>query len=249
MSEVGPTNETPVNKEQAPQTPYDALQIIEYEVKGKGKYRRPDTRGLMQIDAAVDLLAQGVTKNVVIAGVHYKTENETDSRISELYGAELQKRLKEKGISGINIFAESALLSSRDIEKGSKDTGGDVEFLLRQAKGHDWKKILVLGYEPHLERVALLLQRRGIKVVEDGKADDKDNALQITTNNTQDVLQRRHTHFRERFEASPFRIKEGTSFRNKEGLKLFVMMLDRQGRLLSFVAHYMPQKLLQKVES
>ncbi|MCL5019782.1 MAG: hypothetical protein M1426_04855 [Patescibacteria group bacterium] len=249
MSEVGPTNETPVNKEYAPQTPYDALQIIEYEVKGKGEHRRPDTRGLMQLDAAVDLLAQGITKNVVIAGVHYKTENETDSRISELYGAELQKRLKEKGISGINIFAESALLSSRDIEKGSKDTGGDVEFLLKQAKGHDWKKILVLGYEQHLERIALLLQRRGVKVVEIEKIDGKDNTLTVATTGAQNVLQRRHTHFRARFEASPFRLKEGASFSNAEKNKLRLMVFFRQGKALSFLAHHMPQVLKQKVQS
>ena len=249
MSEVGPTNEIPVNKERVPQTPYDALQIIEYEVKGKGEHRRPSTRGLMQLDAAVDLLAQGITKNVVIAGVHYKTENETDSRISELYGAELQKRLGEKGISGINIFAESALLSSRDIEKGSKDTGGDVEFLLRQAKDHDWKKILVLGYEPHLERIALLLQRRGVRVVEIEKIDGKDNALTVATTGAQDVLQHRHTHFRQRFEASPFRTREGTSFSDAERNKLRLMVFDRQGKALSFIAHNMPQVLKQKVQS
>ncbi len=249
MNEVGPTNETPVNKERAPQTPYDALQIIEYEVKGKGEHRRPDTRGLMQIDAAVDLLAQGVTNNVVVAGVHYKTESETDSRISELYGNELQKRLEARGISGVNIFAESALLSLRDMEKGSKDTGGDIEFLLRQAKDHDWKKILVLGYEPHLERIALLLQRRGAKVVEAEETDGKDNTLTAATASAQDVLQLRHTHFRERFEASPFRIKEGTSFSGGEKWKLRVMVLDRQGKGLSILAHNMPQELKQKVQS
>ena len=249
MSEVGPTNETPVNKERVPQTPYDALQIIEYEVKGKGEHRRPDPRGLMQLDAAVDLLAQGVTKNVVIAGVHYKTENETDSRISELYGAELQKRLEEKGISGVNIFAESVLLPLGDMEKGSKDTGGDVEFLLKQAKGHDWKKILVLGYDRHLERIALLLQRRGVKVVEIEKIDGKDNTLTAATTSAQDVLQRRHTHFRQRFETSPFRIKEGESFSNAERNKLRLMVFFRQGKVLSFLAHNMPQALKQKVQS
>lgn len=249
MSETEPTNKTPISKEYTLQPSFDALQIIEYEVKGKEEHRRPDTRGLMQLDAAVDLLAQGITNNVVIAGVHYRTENKVDPRISELYGNQLQKRLKARGMSGINIFAESTLLPSTDLEKGSKDTGGDIEFLLKQAKDHNWKKILVLGYEPHLKRIALHLERRGIKVVETEKTSDSDDTFQVATTTSQNVLQHKHRLFRERFEKSPFRVEEGTSFSNAERNKLRLMVLDRQGKTLSFLTHYMPQRLKQKIQS
>lgn len=246
--DVTPDSEQVISPEINSRPPFDAMHIVELEVVGQGEHRRPDPRGLMSITAAADIIQQGVVKNVIISGVHYKDEA-NNTRISQVYAEELQKRLEAKGISDVNIVAEADTLPRDQIEKGSKDTGGDVTFLLGQAKQNGWQNILLLAYKPHIERVVRLLKARGANITSDPPTDYDSQQITVFPQSSEHVLNAKHPAFSQKFEESPFRKREGTSFEESERKKIQLLAVDPKGYLQSWIAHKMPQWLKEKVQS
>lgn len=248
MAEATGYRPHPVEKltsvEQERKSPFDAIHVIEYELN---EQRKPNTPGLMGINTAVELVNAGVSDTVIISGMHYKGKGEDSRRISEVYADELRKRTQE---ASPTIIPEAQTLHPLMADLvGSKDTGGDVSFLQRQARSHNWNNILVVAYEPHAERINTLLENRGVHIVTDTSPARSDE-VNVTIISSNDFLQSLHPDFKERFENSPYRQQEGTKFSDKEVKKKETMRkYDPKGYVLSTVARLMPQSIKEKFQS
>ena len=239
LAEAATTNET------LPPSGYDAIHLLVYGVKQTPNGAKPTTPGLIQLNACMDLLKQGLAKNVVIGGVNYGVA-QGDTRISTVYADTLRKRLMDKGLGGINVIAEAEVTPDAQIESGSKDTGGEVDFLLSQAKANNWQNVLCVGYEPHVKRATKLYKSRGVSISD---TDDED-VLKVKTESSNEILETKHPEFETRFEKSPYRKTEGNSFVKNEKLKVMIMdLVDRKGSIISWVAHHTPNDLKLKLNS
>jgi hypothetical protein len=222
----------------------DFLNLMVYGVKRQKEAQRPDTRGLMQLNAAVELVEQGLVTTIIIPGVE-----DYGIRISEIYANELNKKINSKRIIDIDIIIESKVLSAENVDTGSKDTGGALDFLFSQAQEHGWQKGVCLYYRPHLQRIIKLLKSRKIKTLNTCLQSDGIR-LELLLKSSHDVLSQKHPNFSERFENSPFKKEQGNTFHKREKRKLmFMKLVDPQGILLSFIAHKMPQQLKEKFQS
>src|SRR5437763_1568848 len=83
------------------------------------------------------------------------------------------------------------------IERGSKDTGGDIVFLQQQARQHGWRRIMVLGMADHLPRIRHLLRAHRISCA-DQRAAQSGDAFTVHLISAEDVLAARYPYFRER---------------------------------------------------
>lgn len=239
-------NDPAVASRQSPNR-YDALHLIEYEVLGAGPRRRPDTRGLMQLVAAVQLLRRGVSARVIISGVHYGPP-QSDERISQLYARLLRERLGQAGVRGVSVTAEAELLPPGHRDQGSKDTGGDVVFLLSQARRHGLRNVLVLASAPHMRRIAQLLRAHGVRVGGSPSAAPA-AGLSATLLSAERVLGAQWPAFSHRFAASPYHRRRAARFTRSERLKRLLMLLDRRGRGQSWLAHHLPTRLKLRLQS
>ncbi len=225
---------------------YDALQLTVYTVSDKpDRYdrRKPDTRGLMQINAAMELISQGLVENVVIGGINFYSPDD-GLRISQVYARALKERLEHRRITGIHVIPEAGYLPKPNLEKGARDAGGEVDFLLAKARERSWDNIVSLSYYQHIPRVVKLYESRGLSLP---GIKPRPNKKEVTFLSSNHILSQVHDHFDKRFEASPFRQQEGNSFEQRERIKLAIMSIDRQGKLLSFVANHAPAFIKQRL--
>src|SRR6266568_3413309 len=109
---------------------FGCIHLVMYGVVGSGEHLRPAMRGLMGICSVVRLVQAGVGRMVVITGVQV-VDPESGMTCSELYARELRWRLAKVGRS-IIILPESLVLRIQKTKSGSKDTTGEVMFMLEQ---------------------------------------------------------------------------------------------------------------------
>src|SRR5258706_1958121 len=217
---------------------YDAIHLLVYGVKQTPSGPKPNTLGLMQLNVCMDLLEKNLAKNVVIGGVNYGVV-QGDSRISKVYADTLRGRIENKRIKGVKVIVEAEVTPEAQIESGSKDTGGEIDFLLNQAAVNDWHNIMSIGYGPHVERITKLYRPRGINV-----SDEKEGALNVEVRDSNNLLQAKHPEFRTKFERSPYRENEGDSFIKKEKLKIMIMdLIDKKGSVMTWMARHTPNDL------
>lgn len=148
--------------------------------------------------------------------------NQEGNNIARVYRNAIEEEVKQSGLSGITVTDEQEFVEAGNASRLASDTRGELTFLNKYLEQNKVTTALSIGRIEHGERIEKLLTANGIQ----------DQFV-----STEGVLAYYHPQTVERFVQMFSEIIESEhNFSEAEKKKLMIMLVDRKGTLIEFLA-------------
>lgn len=148
--------------------------------------------------------------------------NQEGNNIARVYRDAIEKEVQQGGLSGVIVTDEQEFVEAGNASRLASDTRGELTFLNKYLEQNKVTTALSVGRIEHGERIERLLTANGI---------------QAQFVSTEGVLAYFHPQAVERFVQMFSEIIESEhNFSEAEKKKLMIMLVDRKGTLIEFLA-------------